>query len=254
MLFNLQNGIVGIYYLRNNSDTDVGIHAAEFLDRDELQYYHRCSSIGRKNHFLLGRALAKSVLSGITGLPVKNISMERDHYSRLRLKNFCDKSSGNPAGRIDFNLSHSGEVTAFAAILDGKVGIDVELMEREVHSAALAFFHEREIGYLMSCGNGGNKNACRLWTMKESYVKCKGRGLAIPFDSFNVLENHEVIYKSFYISGYCISVAVESQHKNINVGIREMDIGDLHTYVGNQEDICRIWQNPVKKLKSREEG
>ncbi len=227
MPFSLQNGMVDIYYLRTGSDMEGRIHATRFLDRDELQYYHRCSSTGRKNHFLCGRALAKSILSGITGLPVNNICIERDPYGRLQLKDLNDKFCGNHNGRIDFNLSHSGEVTACAVILDGKVGIDVESTEREIQHTVSTFFHEREIRFLMSGGNEDKKSVCRLWTMKESYVKCKGRGLAIPFDSFNVLKNDEVAFKSFHISGYCISVAVESPCENIRGNIRKMEIKDL---------------------------
>ncbi|MBP5623804.1 MAG: 4'-phosphopantetheinyl transferase superfamily protein [Lachnospiraceae bacterium] len=115
--------------------------------------------------------------------------------------NECDSdiatdAYGKPyfAKRTDkyFNISHSHE-RVMCAIGDVPVGCDVQKIEDKSERAlkiAKRFFTKEEFEKLMSVEEKEERNAFffRMWTLKESYIKCVGGGLAIPLDSFSVLE------------------------------------------------------------------
>ena len=94
-----------------------------------------------------------------------------------------------------FNISHSHE-RVMCAIGDVPVGCDVQKIEDKSERAlkiAKRFFTKEEFEKLMSVEEKEERNAFffRMWTLKESYIKCVGGGLAIPLDSFSVLEGRE---------------------------------------------------------------
>lgn len=118
--------------------------------------------------------------------------------------NECDSdiatdTYGKPyfAKRTDkyFNISHSHE-RVMCAIGDVPVGCDVQKIEDKSERAlkiARRFFTKEEFEKLMSVEEKEERNAFffQMWTLKESYIKCVGGGLAIPLDSFSVLEGRE---------------------------------------------------------------
>jgi phosphopantetheinyl transferase len=115
-----------------------------------------------------------------------------------------------------------------AFIQHGRVGIDVESINRDIYRTGLSFFHFDEIEYLLSQSEKMKRwTACELWTMKEAYVKCKGRGFAIPFESFSVLGSKDMVFQSFHIEDYCVSIAVESGLKNMKKRIKKISLSHL---------------------------
>lgn len=89
---------------------------------------------------------------------------------------------------IHFNLSHSGGM-AVAVFADTAVGCDVERIEAADLPLARQFFSEGEYRYLAGFPAGQQRDAAfyRLWTLKESFVKTIGAGLALPLDAFEIV-------------------------------------------------------------------
>jgi 4'-phosphopantetheinyl transferase len=96
-------------------------------------------------------------------------------------------------GGPHFNLSHSGDY-ALLAIGDGPVGVDVEKwepwFEAEWRALSRHSLHEEERAALeKSAAPSGTPPAkffFDLWTLKESYMKMLGKGLALAPSSFAV--------------------------------------------------------------------
>lgn len=104
---------------------------------------------------------------------------------------FAFKPEGKPylPGRPDvrFSLSHSGELV-LCALSDGEIGCDVERPRPFDPALVRRFFHESEQRWLFSLPEGEQSAAfLRLWTLKESYLKALGLGLALPLDAFCIL-------------------------------------------------------------------
>ena len=86
-----------------------------------------------------------------------------------------------------FNLSHSG-TRAMCIVAEVPVGCDVEQIRPVKPGLAGRFFSEEENRALEGCETPEAREALffKLWTLKESFLKCTGRGLRTPLNAFSV--------------------------------------------------------------------
>ncbi len=119
-----------------------------------------------------------------------------------------------------FNTSHSGKY-ALCVISDVEVGCDIEEVKEYKPRVAERFFTEKENQYL-ELSNDKKDLFYRFWTLKESYVKCIGKGLGISLNSFemdnkdgNVVVNgkYEYIFIEQDHDGYKISICLKTKEK-----------------------------------------
>jgi 4'-phosphopantetheinyl transferase len=91
--------------------------------------------------------------------------------------------------RLEFNLSHSGDVALLAVGADRPVGVDVEEVraERASEEVARRFFSRGEVDDLLRLPAADRTEAFfRCWTRKEAYVKARGEGFSRRLDRFAV--------------------------------------------------------------------
>lgn len=85
---------------------------------------------------------------------------------------------------IHFSISHSSSKVA-VALSDREVGCDIERMDDIDMAVGERFFSREE--YLSAMASEDCLRAFyRCWTLKESYLKAVGKGLALPPESFTV--------------------------------------------------------------------
>lgn len=85
-----------------------------------------------------------------------------------------------------FNLSHSGN-RVLCAVSDGEVGCDVQKIKRYDGQLAERFFSPEEYGYLSKVSKEERDTLFfRYWTLKESFIKNIGTGLALPLNQFSI--------------------------------------------------------------------
>lgn len=101
---------------------------------------------------------------------------------------FTRGPQGKPAlaGRQDlhFNLSHGGQ-RVLCAVSDRPVGCDVEPVTEMDPEIARRFFAPGEYAYLLGAEPARRQETFfRLWTLKESFVKATGLGMALPLEAF----------------------------------------------------------------------
>lgn len=91
----------------------------------------------------------------------------------------------NPS--LQFSISHTNEYIAIA-FSEKPIGIDIEKERKSKLEIAYRFFHPKETEYLESIKDikEQNKAFTKIWTVKESYVKCIGTGIANNFKSFYI--------------------------------------------------------------------
>lgn len=110
------------------------------------------------------------------GLSEREMTIKANEYGKPYFESRSD---------IYFNASHS-ENKAMVCFSDFEVGCDIEKIKTVDKALAERFFCESEAK--LACEND---MFFRLWTLKESYIKAKGKGLAIPLSSFEIVFEDE---------------------------------------------------------------
>jgi len=129
---------------------------------------------------------------------------------------------------IYFNISHSEKLVA-CIIADFPVGIDVEFLNEKINY--MDFRSQMTLGELDEIHHANNKIKCLLkhWTRKEAIIKANGRGLQIPLQSFEFVNNECLIEdKKFYVKEIFI-------HENYTCHIASADINILNETVVFEE-------------------
>ena len=120
-----------------------------------------------------------------------------------------------------FNTSHSGKY-AICVISDVEVGCDIEQIKEYKPRVAERFFSEKENNYL-SLTNYKDGLFYRLWTLKESYIKCIGKGFGMSLNDFELdnkdndiiikgKDNYSFLEQSY--DGYQISICLNTKEKD----------------------------------------
>ncbi|MGD0622252.1 MAG: 4'-phosphopantetheinyl transferase superfamily protein [Thermacetogeniaceae bacterium] len=92
-----------------------------------------------------------------------------------------------------YNLAHSG-AWVVCAIDCAPIGIDIERVRPVDADLARLYFSTDEYRSLIVKDEPERSSLFfDLWTLKESYVKAKGGGLAIPLDSFTIYPEQDRI-------------------------------------------------------------
>jgi 4'-phosphopantetheinyl transferase len=153
------------------------------LSADERARAARFAFERERRRYIVARARLRQLLSERLGTAPEALQ-------------FVYQSHGKPAlargpGQRDlrFNLSHCGEVAAYAFAEGRAVGVDIEQV-RELPDAddiAMRFFSRRERGaYLRLPRRERPQGFFNCWTRKEAFIKALGEGLSHPLDTFDV--------------------------------------------------------------------
>ena len=158
------------------------------LDTDERERNARFVLPARRREDLVTRAFVRSLLGHHVGVPAEALAFETNAWGRPSLLRPAE-----PA--LSFNLAHADGLvvcllacgTPASAAAPAVIGVDVEnvVCRRPPLEVAADFFASEEtaaLGALPRMAQG--RRFFELWTLKESYIKARGMGLAIPLDGF----------------------------------------------------------------------
>lgn len=129
-----------------------------------------------------------------------------------------------------FNISHSGDLVV-CAISDCEVGIDVEIIAKTIQQLMENICNEEEIDWLNNQASVDEQY--RLWTYKESYLKCTGDGIGKIRKTISMINNGKLItkyrnycFQKLYLrDGYVATVCTEKLMEAYY--IEEVDIACL---------------------------
>jgi len=163
-------------------DIDAG-PLAGLLSADERERAGRFAFGRDRRRYIVARARLRQLLGERLGAAPESLR-------------FVYKPHGKPAlarcpGQRDlrFNVSHCGEVAAYAFAEGREVGVDIEEV-RELSDAddiAMRFFSRRErAAYMRLPVRERPQGFFNCWTRKEAFIKALGSGLSCPLDSFDV--------------------------------------------------------------------
>ncbi len=92
--------------------------------------------------------------------------------------------------KLEYNISHSGDMILLAFSASAEVGVDIEKKDPHIDAALLStVLHPHEKEAVLRCGAD---EFYTIWTNKEAYVKAVGKGFFISPESFFVHKNGTV--------------------------------------------------------------
>jgi 4'-phosphopantetheinyl transferase len=147
-------------------------HGSFLFERDRLR-------------FLATRALVRTVLSTYVDVAPTDWRFAEGE----RGKPYIAAPSGLPP--LNFNLTNThGLVVCAVSRAHSNVGVDAEWLERagETIGVVDSYFSPTEIRALRALPPAQQRDRFfRYWTLKESYIKARGLGLALPLEQFSFL-------------------------------------------------------------------
>lgn len=132
--------------------------------------------------FVTARVTLRNILGWYLQCSPSLVRLTCKRFGKPALLDWAEK-------RLDFNVSHAGQMALYAITRDRQVGIDLEVLRSDfpVIETARQFFSAREVQTLEALSGEARTTAFfNCWTRKESYVKAVGEGLSRPLQSFTV--------------------------------------------------------------------
>lgn len=151
------------------------------LSPDEHERMARFVFERDRKAFLLTRALVRTTLSRYASIEPAAWQFITNVHGRPEI---LDRPSGVPDLR--FNISHTDGLIACAVTIGREVGVDVENIGRRLmHDVAGRHFAPKEVSDLRRLPDEEQHRVFfDYWTLKESYIKARGFGLALPLGDF----------------------------------------------------------------------
>jgi 4'-phosphopantetheinyl transferase len=191
---------------------DASPRLAGLLDQVERERWAGYRRDADRDRFIVGCALAKTVIGACTDRAPADISFDRTcrdcgrPHGKPVLRPGTpasgtpasgtpasgDPASGDPglsAGALEFSVAHSGDLVA-VAVATAPVGVDVEQLTDRPHelgggdpaSLARLVLAEAERQQLAAVDPPARARAFLVaWSRKEAVTKAKGDGLRVPF-------------------------------------------------------------------------
>lgn len=153
------------------------------LSPDEYTRYKKYYFEANRHQYLVSRALLRSVLSiYYNHIAPETWIFSRDFYGKPSIAN------RNVDRLLQFNLSYTSGMVVLAVTSGCSIGVDIEAIKEDANVLSLAerYFRQSEVNLIKSSINVQQyERFYELWTLKEAYIKAKGKGLSIPLDSFS---------------------------------------------------------------------
>jgi len=228
------------------------------LSNEEKKSKDRFHFEQHRHLYLVTRAVEKTLLSRYTGVPVTDLSFEKNEYGKPQLK----VDTGLP--KLYYNISHTENLIMMAVFQEGEVGVDVEFLRRSIFPEKIASlcFAPLEILDIASQKTWDEKSErfYEYWTLKESYIKAMGKGLAIPLqniqfdlthtgrifhtdkrEKFGYWQQFSFKVDSNYLAAVCISAA-----SAYTCSVKMRKIVPLYSETEVQCDIMRHSESLIK--------
>lgn len=152
-----------------DSETAAGYFAD--LSDDERARFKNISNPRAAARFLTGRRLMRQCLSKIIDCPPESLIFDTGPSGKPYLRD-------EAAAGWNFNLSHAGDRSAFAAARHVQIGIDIEAVSQAARARRIAaeFFSHAERAELER-PHQDTLYALKLWVLKEATVKAIGKSV-----------------------------------------------------------------------------
>lgn len=168
-------------YISEIGDDSLWPRYDALISADERAVQARFRFAKDQRRYLVTRALVRTVLSRYAAVRPEDWVFSAGARGRPAI------SAPRTAPVLEFNISHSADLVLLGVTSGRTLGIDTEsVAAREADIDGLnRYFAPEESAALLALAPGERRRRFfELWTLKESYIKARGLGLAIALDAF----------------------------------------------------------------------
>jgi 4'-phosphopantetheinyl transferase len=172
---------VWVVMIGDVSESDLTAQFHHVLIEDERRQHAKFLFEKDRRRYLVTRSLVRYVLSRYMPIAPLDWRFSPSAFGRPLIANRHPGVDG-----LTFNISHSDQVVVLGVTRQNHLGIDVEDVKRSVSiDIADSFFSAMEVRQLKSLPIAlQGRRFLEFWTLKESYIKAKGKGLSLPLGKF----------------------------------------------------------------------
>src|SRR5579872_2711510 len=183
-MMRLENTEVRLWFVfcREIQDEALLARYRTLLSEVERQQERRFYFPQDRHRYLLTRALVRTVLSRYLPVLPQDWQFAADEHGRPHIVN-----SVPGVDDLSFNISHTREIVMLGVTKRSALGVDVEGANADTATVALAdrYFSVAEAASLRALPQAAqSERFFDYWTLKESYIKARGLGLALPLQGF----------------------------------------------------------------------
>ena len=146
-----------------------------YLAPDELARAGRFRNTAAARHYAAARGTLRVILGYYLGCNPRRVRFQCGEFGKPVL------AGGRPSGGLHFNVSHAAGHAVYAVSAAAEVGVDIECDDGRINLEALAptICSADELRQFQAHPVSEQRELFfRLWTRKEAYLKCLGRGLS----------------------------------------------------------------------------
>lgn len=231
-ILNSENTFINIWFIDlsrvDHDKLPIGKYI-NFLDKNEFNRYVKTKAVNIKRRFLLSRVLLRCLLSEALNCQPQEVSLSEGKNGRPELIGH--------GKNLSFNISHSGDMIV-CAVAPKTIGVDIENADKKRNFDNITghYFHDDEKKYLsLFSGREMSRKFFTYWTLKEAYLKSKGKSiLSLSPEIFFSINNGGISfeynknYKFAVLSlkeNYIVALALDSRGGNTvsgEVSLEEM--------------------------------
>lgn len=175
---------VHVYQVALRTSTSMLDCSLALLSHDEMDRADRFRSPRDRARFIVAHGALREIVGAYTRVPPARLEFMFSPLGKPSL------SGNHPGRRVEFNMSHAGDLALIALSGVGPLGVDVEEVREEndpdeLADACLATDERAALVDLPARERIGT--IYRWWTRKEAVGKARGEGLAMRPDQCKVI-------------------------------------------------------------------
>lgn len=178
--------LVEVWTIDLKADSPFVEAAVALLSAEEKARAGRFKVAAARNRYVLAHTALRRLLAARLNQTPAGLAFHMGPHGKPEL-------AGTLKQRLQFNLSHSGDLALVAISSVAPVGVDVEQIRPMSDAVRLAerFFKPAESRALGQCPESERQAAFfRMWTRKEALLKATGQGIAYGLERFEVSCEH----------------------------------------------------------------
>jgi len=179
----LPSGQVDVWLADLDSESSQVGEYFKNLSAEEQTRASRFRAEQDRQRYIVAKGILRSLLQRYLGMEASQISIVKEPNGKPELKDI------HPAGRLNFNQSHSANFGVYALSWNRRVGVDLEQVRPlpDLEPMAELVLTEKELKLLRSLSKEKQMPAFfSAWTRKEAFVKALGEGLSRSLKSFEI--------------------------------------------------------------------